>query len=388
MPAPHLIAYQDVIDHLTAYAGGVADEKNQRATRTAVQSAYRIIANARNWNYFWTVGRVQLSAPYSTGTIAYTASTRIVTLTSGTWPSWALYGHIQIGTVIHRVQSRDSDTQVTLEPTLSGASDVSSGTSYTLFRSIYTAPYNFKAMCRPVPENGAWSASYLSPESWMRLERVNTTSGTPTAWTILADSNLVGSRAIHVWPYPSAAATYDFLYQRYPRQLRFTGYGSAEGATGTVTGTAGAATISGTSTNWDATMEGSLIRFTSGTTHPDGIDGLNPWTEQKVIVDVSSTTAGTLDSNLVNTYSAKKFRITDPVDLAPHMIEAFLRCAEYQLAIKKQMTTVPRAAGLYTEELIRAFEADAVFTGPRVAGGGGTMAYDITDMPLDLTGAT
>ncbi len=386
MSAPPLLAYFDLIDHLRDSIGGSPDEGNQRAIITAIQNAYRELVNARNWQYFWTAHRIQLVEPYSTGTVEYlhTGGTyeRQLTLTDGEWPSWALYGKVVIGDVVHSVEDRKSATVLTLHLIHNPGADVDSGTSYTIYRDDYTLPCDFRTMCRPLAEGSGWWGSYVSPEEFMVLSRQGDTSGRPRSWSILGDQNLIGSYAIHVWPYPDADETFDFIYQRSGRQLHKKGIVASE-ITGTVQTSAASATVTGVGTSFDETMIGSLIRVTTSTTEtPTGVDGLNPWLEQKIIVDVTSATSLSVDSVFANNLTGVKFMITDPVDLPDKMITALLRSAEYELAIKQgQKDVLPFRYELKRLAFLSACEADMPIQSMRVIGGSRFIGTRLADMP-------
>lgn len=375
MPAPLVYTVQDAIESLVHTIGGGPTERLRMGIGQAVILAYQQLVDCHNWNYFYDAYRLQLSVPYSTGTIAYNSSTRVVTLTGGTWPTWALYGHIKVGDVVSRVYTRDSDTALTLDPVHTFNATIASGTAYTLYRNVYTLPSNFRAMYRPLGENTGYIGQYIRPNDWHFEERRDSTSGTPQAFTIMGDPNLIGSMAIHVWPYPDAAETYDFAYQKSGRPLRYTG-NAANDFVGTVSGSAGSAAITGSSTVVTADMVGSIIRFGDTSNVPTGRSGLYPYVEQKVIAARSSATAFTVDSNLDNTYSAVKYVISDPIDLPPRMLAALLRWAEYELAAHGDKRTWSSAERRFKDALIRAKEADIVMLGPRVMGGGISGAYD------------
>lgn len=65
---------------------------------------------------------------YSTGTVTIAAG--VATLAGGTWPSWAANGTLQLNSNFYTVNTRDSNTQITLDNT--GVTAVA-GTNYTLF---------------------------------------------------------------------------------------------------------------------------------------------------------------------------------------------------------------------------------------------------------------
>ena len=97
---------------------------------------------SHSWSFLAPFASIELTPSYATGTVAIASG--VVTLTSGTFPSWAAQGDVWIvddgATRRYTVNTRDSDTQVTLDDT--GVA-VSSGTSYTLRRHFYNLPTDF-----------------------------------------------------------------------------------------------------------------------------------------------------------------------------------------------------------------------------------------------------
>jgi hypothetical protein len=63
--------YQDAVDHVVDYLGGITAGVTIRDARRAVQGAYREFAAIRRWAYYATVGRLNTVASYSTGTVTY-----------------------------------------------------------------------------------------------------------------------------------------------------------------------------------------------------------------------------------------------------------------------------------------------------------------------------
>jgi len=91
----------------------------------------------REWSFLRIPIQIPLYAPYETGTIAVASG--VVTLTTGTFPSWAADGDL-IYELAHPVSTRDGNTQVTLVDT---SVTISSGASYSLVNSGYTLPDDF-----------------------------------------------------------------------------------------------------------------------------------------------------------------------------------------------------------------------------------------------------
>jgi hypothetical protein len=206
---------------------------------------------------------------------------------------------------------------------------------------------------------------YLEPDQWQHLElRDPSSSGSPIFWTIMGDPNFLGQMSIVVQPNASTAQGIRFLYQRELRPLRYTGY-DANDYVGTVSGTVGGTTITGSGTAFAARHVGSVIRFTQSTEtgfngNPTGSSGLNPFTEQKIITARASATSITVDSVLEETYTAKKYTISDPLDLYPAMVNALLRGAEYQLSNLRNRDDVRLREVAYQKERLRAANADSM----------------------------
>src|SRR5437868_932454 len=95
--------FQDILEHGRDYLGGGISEASKRDCVRAALEALRDIANAFNWSYFYTHGRVITDAMYDasvTGaTIQYQHSggayPRQVTISGDTWPTWAAGSYVR-----------------------------------------------------------------------------------------------------------------------------------------------------------------------------------------------------------------------------------------------------------------------------------------------------
>ena len=90
------------------------------------------------WSFLWPTTTLTLSEPVKDGTIVVVDG--IVTLTDGTWPTWAASGELHSGNGVYQVSSRDSDTQLTLEDT---SVDIDTGSTYVLAQAVYDLPSDF-----------------------------------------------------------------------------------------------------------------------------------------------------------------------------------------------------------------------------------------------------
>jgi hypothetical protein len=106
-------------------------------------------------------------------------------------------------------------------------------------------------------------------------------------------------------------------------------------------------------------MVGTIARMGTLEDYPDGIDGLNPYQEERVITSVDSATSVTVDQVLDNGHTNIKYRISDPLDIEQGaMFEAFLALAEARLSILTKSDDVAMKQGIYAGSLRLAMQAD------------------------------
>ncbi|QDP56186.1 MAG: hypothetical protein Unbinned1524contig1001_57 [Prokaryotic dsDNA virus sp.] len=357
------VTYDDMLSYLTSLLDGGARTKDLRMHKEVIQGAYRDIAMGNEWQYYMTEGRVNLDASYSTGTVAYNTSTNELTLTGGTWPTWAKYGRIEIGDDLYDVSKRVSTTVLNLG-TLKPTETISGGTKYTIHRSIYPLPSDMQRIYEVGIEKNNWVTYYISPTEWQKRERYFSGTGQTWAWTIMKDPHDKGVWALYVDPNPSTAEPLMFMYRRKPRVLRWSGT-EAKARTCTANGSTSAdpaitsvADSSGAVT-MPSSMVGSIVRLAADSALPTGFSGSNPFNEQHEITAVGSGTISILGT-LSQAYSGAKLLISDPIDMSDNMLEAFKAQMEYRLArfSNDQRGTVT-AQKVADFELRRALEAES-----------------------------
>jgi hypothetical protein len=344
------LAYFDLVESLIVSSFGGPQDAEQRDIRTAIHKAYAELTTIRDWSYYHVHGRVITDAPYTTGTI--TSSGTTVTLTGGTWPSWAATGgYLKAGEQIARVASRTSGSILVLDSVLGLKTDASSA-PYQLYRTVYPLPADFRNMDEPSDEYNWWSGNYVTPDQAMKLERVSNTSGTPLHWTIIKDPDSTGW-AIKLMGYPTERETIDFTYRRTARPIRYSGHEAAL-RQGTIA-RAGAA-VTGSGTAFASAMVGSILRIGDTSNSPGPIESLTPWVSESKITAVGSATGlTTADSGTVA--SSTKYLITDPIDVAQHMAQAMDSCCDYWLA-RIRGNSPDKAFAMYQRDLRLAMEQD------------------------------
>lgn len=327
--------YRDAVQHVLDIGGASTDGTAKTLAKTAVQLVYRELSTISEWSYFRKTARLVIEAAYSTGTIEYDnsggASERLITLTSGTWPTWTARGQIYISGIWYDVATRESSTTLTLGSTANPGADVASGTSYTLSRSRYTMPVDYRAGSRLVDLERSWTLDYVTPQTLNLAKVTRESSNDPRMYTIINDPDYVGALAVEVYPPPLSQRVFDYVYMRRQLPMSIEGY-----ETGTVAITAASASVVGTGTAWTSAMIGSVIRLGDTSDVPTGIQGLTPFIEERIVTAVGSATTLTLDTAVTNTYSAAKYVISSLVDMDEAvMLPAFITGCE---AVYARMT--------------------------------------------------
>jgi hypothetical protein len=347
--------YYDLVEALIVSSYGGPQDAEQRDIRSAIHRAYNELTTIRDWGYYSVHGRIVTNPAYTTGTIGVTSGA--VTLTGGSFATAgvtaanAKHWTIRTGDRSYPLASYSSATAVTLESSFSGI-DVTAGSPFTLFRTIYPLPSDFKNMDEPSDEFNWWSGLYVTPDEAMKIERVSNSSGEPYHWTLIKDPH-GASWAIKLVGWPTAKETVDFTYRRTARPIRYSGHEAAL-RQGTISRST--TTVTGTGTAFSSAMVGSILRVGDVTNIPGPIESLTPWVSESRIATVGSSTALTTeDSGTVS--GSTKYLITDPMDVAPHMQAALDSCCDYWLArIRGQ--AVDKMFQMYQRDLRLAMEQD------------------------------
>lgn len=196
--------------------------------RSGLRQAYYLTDGYR-WSFLQpTQSQLSLHTAYSTGTISVTNG--VVTLSGGTFPSWAAQGDVWVDDGYYPVNTRDGNTQVTLVDTsLTGLS----GETYSLKHREYDLPDDFDGL------DGNHGFSYRNDQSnWRPLTKLNEAqirsldsypeeTGPPSYYCIVPAAPTSTSdmkwRAIF-YPLPDAAYTLWYRYNVIPPMLDGTSY--------------------------------------------------------------------------------------------------------------------------------------------------------------------
>ena len=360
-----MLTYRDVVDHVLDYMGGnITDPDSERLSRRAVQCAVNEFHSKRNWTCFYKRGRIITSPPYATGTIQYQATSgsvpRQITLTGGTWPSFAGSGVLIINNILYPVWAMLDSATLQLQEITAPAADIDAGTSFQLVQENYPLPVDFGQIQEIVNSSqGGWM-TYLTPGEFMAQQRQYNLLGVPYSYTYQNDPLYRGTLAIAFYPFPDIAYTMDMFYRRQSRAL------SAQGAIPVVAYTVGTAsastqTVTGTGTAWTPGMAGCVIRFAAQSNGdvPTGQGGSSPFAMQRMVTGVTNAQTLTIDQVPDVSFANVPYAISDPVDLEfGAMMTYFLRECEKQIRILRRISPQSNEDAMYANALIAAFEAD------------------------------
>lgn len=210
-----------VASNLWAYAlrmmkNASGTEADLLATQ-AVDDALEAISLARKWPYYQgdsagMPARINLQTAYTTGTITVANGSSTVTLATGTWPTWAASGEININGIWCPILTRDSATQLTLRAAYQGTAQTAA--TYTLVQVAYSLPTDLQRLDVIVDDkNRPWRSTPVG------MATLQTTKSAFKYGQTTPSIHAVSKDKLWVWPYPTAATLLNVLYYRRPAKL-------------------------------------------------------------------------------------------------------------------------------------------------------------------------
>jgi len=378
-----MLTFYDLVNHAFSYLG--KDVKSAPDAKRAVLSAYREVANMREWSYYTRTFRTNTNARQTTGTITYDhtggAFERLVTLAGGTWPAWAALGYLVINDIKYDIAAYIDATRIQLAEQSNPGADVAALTTYSIERDTYTLPLDFRSVKMLSFADGQTFPSFCEPGSWTEMTAHRRGTGRPMWYTVVADHNFLGRMALKFWTPPDAVYPIDMLYMARGRNLQIEKY-----ETGKATVTAASAAVTGIGTTWNSRMVGSTIRFGESTAQtPTGYDGMFPYIDERIVIAVPTATSLTLDEVSSQAFTEVKYIISDPADIEQGAMETLLlREIERQCRNIFRMKATPEEGPSHRQAVIMAFEADSRYSGPGRAGGGWGVSRRLSDMPTEM----
>jgi hypothetical protein len=208
----------DLLAYARVQARNTTGSQSDTVLQQAVNNAIWWIATAKFWEYYKTYGDFTLREPYDTGTLTLTNGSTTVTLTTGTWPSWAASGKLKVGNRVLRIASRSSGSVVLLAT--AWAEDTESGTTYTLFQDEYALASDCLKFGAPFPgPSWGWGGAATSFEAVLQAQNTQIIGeNAPRMYAVHASGN---SAKLLLWPYFSGSedTLLPYWYYRRPAAL-------------------------------------------------------------------------------------------------------------------------------------------------------------------------
>jgi hypothetical protein len=277
-----------------------------------------LVSNER-WSYYESSFTLLTDPSYLIGTVAYSQSTRILTLTGGAWPANAAYGSVRVNDTTCVAETRISDTELRLKADQNPGVSIASGTSYEWYRDTYYLPLDFQKMSDPIDEGSAYGIPGLVYVDPGELYRYNRWSGfvqtEPIVYTITRDQRTSGYAVVMGNP-PSTSRNYSFRYVRAPRPLRVQEYSD-----GTIDVTEGSVEVGGNDTTWTAEHVGCVLRVSGNAsdkpTSPYGdIDGTyNQAWASRLVASRTDGSSLSVDVAFDETKEGVRYTLSDPLDI-------------------------------------------------------------------------
>lgn len=354
--------FQDAVDALRDLAEFTSDTRNHRNARRAVMEAYRELPMRGTWSRFQKQTQFVVPSEYSTGTIAYAHSTKLVTLTGGTWPTNAEQRRIVIQNIPYGVAERVSGTVLRLDESENPGDDIASGTAYRLIQDKFPLPTDFHEAVQ-LFDVDQQSELLLTRDVSSAQYRFLTGEYSAQSPDIAVISGSFGQRSfLNIVPPATAGTKLNLQYKSRPRPLLIEEY-----STGTATISSGATTVSFSGSVLPATCAGSTIRFSANTDKPtneigrdiDGVNTVVPIVFETTIAERLSDTSARLNDAAPSALAGVAFVISDPLDLDLNvMLQPLQRLAESSfLAL---MQSAPTAESIQRMQMARRAAIEAI----------------------------
>lgn len=325
------ITARDMQDSLLRWLGGANNEQSVLDIRTSIDQALCELWGMHDWPWYQGSYTFRTDALYSTGTIAYNASTRRFTLSGGTWPEWVTYGTIKIGTKFARVDTYLSSTVIEIEENTPFTANIAAGTAYELYRTDYPLPDTVRKVSYLAnDDNIRHICNYVPPMEFTRS--VCRVGSIPSIFTVNKDRRVGRGLNLCLWPYPRTAATYRFPYMRAPNRV------AVWSTTGKATVVEDDETIQGINTDFDSNMVDAVFRLgRDGKNEPTESAGLYPAFQETIIDEVVSSTIAEARDVFTGAKTGVMFVISSIIDID---IVAMRTCFErlcYALLAEKRV---------------------------------------------------
>ena len=310
-----MLTYADLINHLSVQIGQPLVGLNLQKARTAVSNAWTRLMDMHQWRYYQRVGYLMIDAAQQTGTVEFTESTRLVTLTDATWPADVTSKHIRFDNAWYPVKERTSSTVIELYPDKHPPRDVAAGSTYWLQKVLHPLPYEVGDVVQIINplhnvnmQQAPLNVVHIMSDTFGQVSQ-------PTVYALIADDRNPGRWCLWCPAVLTQDITLNYIYS-FKRSNRIIGSETR----GTVTLTGGTATFSdavATDNFVDAVLrisKNSLVPTSKYGRADADINDLNTDVIETIIDTVTSSTVVEV-RDTTSAASAKLYEVSSRIDV-------------------------------------------------------------------------
>jgi hypothetical protein len=361
-----MMAYCDLVDAIIQYSGSNPNSQNiQNANRAAI-AAYLGIVRMHDWSFYKRVFSIPTNTGYSTGTVTYdhtggVTCERQLTLTGGSFPTWAAYGYVQIAMKTYQVQKWFSTSVVQLAENNNPGQDITDASTYQLPRDLYPLPPDFTEAMNGVVQPSGQQLTYVPIAQWAYGRDYYLNASYPFIFTVTQDLNVPQRQAARFYPAPNGEYSILFTYKAdliKPTYRKVTG--------GDVTIVSGNTTVTGQGVSFESGMAGALLRVSRGgdTSLPTGIEGDNPSYFEGIIDSVTDGSTLVLQTAPTVSVNRGKYVISSLLDVEPYATREYVfRECQRQYRTMARMPAIAGEAMDWQRCLNQAKDADSRYAG-------------------------
>jgi hypothetical protein len=371
MSVTTILTAQDAIEYGIQLVSAHSASVNQEGYKWALHLAYTELGQQFDWSFLYSHGRVPLQAAQTTGTVTYDhaggSSERLLTLAGATLPSWAEGSAIRMNNVTSVIDKVLSTTTAQLDSVLNPGVDVAAGATYRMYPWYYLLPEDFRQLVTPRAEYMGWTLTPLSYDNLMMMDRDNNEHGTPQWFCVRGALRHPGRMGLFVYPPSDETKSLDFIYERIPREVRYTGVYIADVPGSIAISLSTPTAVVGTGTAFSSAMVGSILRV-GNRKLPTGFRGESPYLQQHVIALVADTTHLTLKTDATAAVTGASYSISDPIDIDPTLHPVLLAGFARRLAMEREFKDAVLFERAYQEALSAAKASDNRTDARQIAG--------------------
>ena len=357
-----IFTYADLVHRLKERRGLTGSDREMMQLQIAVADAYRELPTYCMWRHYHRRVVITTEAKEVFEDASYVASTRLLTATTGTWPTNAVLGEITYGNARYKVKARVSNTVLELSTADQESANFTGDVTWS--RSSYVLPYVPKRIESVIVESIANELTYVDPTQMVREKRrFSQDSGNSTYYTIRPSDYYAGVNEIEITPVPDSASRIEITMHIRPTPFKTFELKGTDGATSD-----GISIFSSASASFTTQIANCLLRLSASTSYPKAsteFDTSRVDYATQAFVSYASPTSLISSAEFSANVSSKGYTVSDIADIDANAMLAVLEALAwkkfcYNVAAYEKMG--PAANLVFVDELNKAKAASATIS--------------------------